>query len=155
MLDLPGQLRSVNQLLHRHSESSRYATLFLGLYDDADRRLLYVNCGHGAPMVLRENGGLERLPPTAPVLGVFEDWDCEERELQLESGDLLAVFSDGITEAFSGAGAEFGEQRLIEILRGRRQLSLASLVDVVIDRVADFSGSEQTDDQTLVVARVC
>jgi serine phosphatase RsbU (regulator of sigma subunit) len=66
----------------------------------------------------------------------------------------LTVFSDGITEAFSSAGEEFGEPRLIEILRGHRPLSLASLVDVVIARVAEFSGGEQTDDQTLVMARV-
>ena len=77
-----------------------------------------------------------------------------EAELDLESGDLLTVFSDGITEAFNGAGEEFGEHRLIEVLRGHRQLPVASLVDVVIRRVAEFSGSQQTDDQTLVVARV-
>ena len=88
------------------------------------------------------------------MLGIFEKWECEVRDLRLESGDLLTVFSDGITEAFSGAGEEFGEQRLIETLRGHRPLSLASLVDVVIGRVAEFSGGEQTDDQTLVMARV-
>ncbi len=154
MLDLPGQLKSVNQLLYRFSESNRYATMFLGLYDDANRRLLYANCGHNPPVVLRKDGSVERLCPTAPVLGVFEEWECHAREVGLESGDLLTVFSDGITEAFSGAGEEFGERRLIEILRGHRPLSLASLVDVVIGRVAEFSGSEQTDDQTLVLARV-
>src|SRR5207245_9008269 len=61
MLDLPRQLRSVNQLLYRFSETNRYATLFLGLYDDASRRLLYANCGHNPPMVLRRDGRVERL----------------------------------------------------------------------------------------------
>jgi len=105
-------------------------------------------------VVLRNDGSLERLSPTAPVLGILEAWECQAGELRMESGDLLTLFSDGITEAFSGAGEEFGEHRLIEILRGHRQLSLASLVDMVIRRVAEFSGSEQTDDQTLVAARV-
>jgi sigma-B regulation protein RsbU (phosphoserine phosphatase) len=154
MLDLTRQLRSVNQLLYRFSESNQYATLFLGLYDDANRRLLYANCGHNPPVVLRKEGSVERLSATATVLGLFEEWECRTCELRLESGDVLTVYSDGITEAFSVAGEEFGEQRLIEILRGHRHLPAASLVDVVIRRVAEFSGSEQTDDQTLVVARV-
>jgi sigma-B regulation protein RsbU (phosphoserine phosphatase) len=154
MLDLPRQLESVNKLLYKFSEANRFATMFLGLYDDADRRLLYANCGHNPPVVLRKDGSVERLCPTASVLGIFDEWECQVRELRLESGDLLTVFSDGITEAFSGAGEEFGEHRLIEILRGHRPLSLASLVDVVIGRVAEFSGGEQTDDQTLVMARV-
>jgi sigma-B regulation protein RsbU (phosphoserine phosphatase) len=154
MLDLPRQLRSVNQLLYRFSEPNRYATLFLGLYDDASRRLQYANCGHNPPVVLRKDGTVERLLPTAPVLGILAEWECQACELQLESDDLLTVFSDGITEAFSAAGDEFGEGRLIEILRAHHQLPVASLVDVVIRSVAEFSGSEQTDDQTLVVARV-
>jgi phosphoserine phosphatase RsbU/P len=153
MLDLPRQLGYVNQLLYRTSESNRYATLFLGLYDDADRRLVYANCGHNPPIVLREDGRLQRLAPTAPVIGLLEEWDCAADELRLGSGDLLALFSDGITEAFSDAGEEFGDERLIEVLRANRALAAAALVDVVIDRVAEFSGSQQEDDMTLVVAR--
>lgn len=149
MLDLHRQLQSVNQLLYRFSESNRYATLFLGLYDEASRRLLYVNCGHNPPVVLRRDGSVERLAATAPVLGVLEDWECTTGELLLESGDLLTVFSDGITEAYSGAGEEFGERRLIETLKVHRQLPVASLVEMVIRRVAEFSEGEQTDDQTL------
>jgi sigma-B regulation protein RsbU (phosphoserine phosphatase) len=154
MLDLPRQLGSVNQLLYRFSETNRYATLFLGLYDDANRRLLYANCGHNPPVILGRDDRVERLTPTGPALGLFEPWECQTGELRLESGDLLTVFSDGITEAFNGAGEEFGEHRLIETLRSHRQLPAASLVDVVLRRVAEFGGSEQTDDQTLVVARV-
>ena len=152
-LDLPRQLRQVNQLLYRTSEANRYATLFLGLYDDAGRRLVYANCGHNPPVVLREDGRVERLAPTAPVVGLLEEWECGASEVQLEPGDLLALFSDGITEAFSDAGEEFGEARLIEVLRSHRTLEAAALVDVVIRRVAEFSGSEQEDDMTLVVAR--
>src|SRR5437867_2086305 len=154
MLDLPRQLGYVNQLLYRTSESNRYATLFLGLYDDASRRLVYANCGHNPPILLRADGSLERLAPTAPVVGLLEEWECAAAELRLESGDLLALFSDGITEAFSDAGEEFGEERLIEVLRAQRGLEADALVDVVIERVAEFSGSQQEDDMTLVVARV-
>jgi sigma-B regulation protein RsbU (phosphoserine phosphatase) len=105
-------------------------------------------------VILGRDDRVERLTPTGPALGLFEPWECQTGELRLESGDLLTVFSDGITEAFNGAGEEFGEHRLIETLRSHRQLPAASLVDVVLRRVAEFGGSEQTDDQTLVVARV-
>ncbi|MGH3111960.1 MAG: PP2C family protein-serine/threonine phosphatase, partial [Gaiellaceae bacterium] len=117
MLDLPRQLQSVNQLLFRSSEANRFATLFLGVYDDASGRLLYANCGHNPPVVLRGCGSVERLSPTAPVLGLFEEWECHSCELRLERGDLLVIFSDGITEAFDVAGEEFGEDRLIDALR--------------------------------------
>ena len=88
------------------------------------------------------------------MVGLLEEWECTAAELRLESGDLLALFSDGITEAFSDAGEEFGDERLIEVLRAQRALDAAALVEVVIGRVAEFSGSEQEDDMTLVVARV-
>jgi sigma-B regulation protein RsbU (phosphoserine phosphatase) len=154
MLDLPRQLRYVNELLYRTSESNRYATLFLGLYDDASRRLVYANCGHNPPILLRADGTVRRLAPTAPVLGLLEEWECAACELRLEIGDLLALFSDGITEAFSDAGEEFGEERLVDALATHRGLPAAALVDLVIGRVTEFSGSEQDDDMTLVVARV-
>jgi serine phosphatase RsbU (regulator of sigma subunit) len=153
MLDLPRQLRYVNDLLYRTSESNRYATLFLGLYDDPSRRLVYANCGHNPPILLRADGAVRRLAPTAPVLGLLEEWECAADELRIEYGDLLALFSDGITEAFSDQGEEFGDDRLIEVLRTDRGLPAAALVDVVIRRVAEFSGSQQEDDMTLVVAR--
>jgi sigma-B regulation protein RsbU (phosphoserine phosphatase) len=153
MLDLPRQLRYVNDLLYRTSESNRYATLFLGLYDDASRRLVYANCGHNPPILLRADGAVSRLAPTAPVLGLLEEWECAADELRIECGDLLALFSDGITEAFSDQGEEFGDDRLIDVLRTGRGLPAAALVDVVIRRVAEFSGSQQEDDMTLVVAR--
>ena len=153
MLDLPRQLRSVNQLLYRSSESNRYATLFLGLYDDADRRLLYANCGHNPPVVLRSDGSVRRLTPTAPVLGLLEEWECTACEVRLDEGDLLVLFSDGITEAFSDAGEEFGDERLIDVLRIHRDLPAPALVDLVLRRVTEFSGRDQDDDVTLVVAR--
>jgi sigma-B regulation protein RsbU (phosphoserine phosphatase) len=153
-LDLPEQLTSVNRLLHRSSEANRFATLFLGIYDDTARTLRYVNCGHNPPILLRADGRVERLPPTATALGLFEDWGCETAEVRLQSGDLLAIFSDGVSEAWSDEGEEFGEERVVEALRASRDMPVGDLVDNVLDVVTRFSGSEQEDDQTLVIARV-
>ena len=153
MLDLACQLRSMNHLLDRCSEPNRYATLFLGIYDDSTRRLRYANCGHNPPVLLRRGGALERLLPTAMVLGLLPDWDCTTEEVCLEAGDVLAVFSDGVTEAFSDGGEEFGEDRLVDALRRRRDLPVPEVLDGVVSQVREFSGSEQEDDLTLVIAR--
>jgi serine phosphatase RsbU (regulator of sigma subunit) len=152
-LDLPVQLGAVNQLLHRSSEINRFATLFFGVYDDAQRTLLYANCGHNPPVLLRADGSVERLAPTAAALGLFETWPCETAQVSIQPGDLLAVFSDGVPEAFSDDGEEFGEARLVDALRCHHDDSAEALVDGVLELVTAFSGSEQEDDQTLVIVQ--
>jgi sigma-B regulation protein RsbU (phosphoserine phosphatase) len=153
MRDPVRQLRSVNQLLFRWSEANRFATLFLGIYDDGERRLCYANCGHTPPVLLRADGRVERLVATAPVLGLFEAWECTTEAVGLGPGDLLALFTDGVTEALGDDGEEFGDERVIEVLRGQGRRLASELVEAVMSRVREFSGGEQEDDLTLVVAR--
>jgi serine phosphatase RsbU (regulator of sigma subunit) len=150
---LPRLLKSVNQLFYQNSSDSSYATLFFGDYDDATRRLSYVNCGHLPPLLLRADGRLERLTATATVLGLFETWECSVAEVQLASGDTLLLYTDGVTEAESLEGQEFGESRLAETLRAHRNLPVDSLLETIVAAVQKFIGGEQADDITLVVAR--
>lgn len=153
-LDHPQRfLRSVNQLFYENTIDSVYATLFFGEYDDQVRRLRYVNCGHLSALLLRSDNTLERLHSTCTVLGLFKDWDCCIEERRLLPGDTLALYTDGITESFNHAGEEFGECRLIEILRRQRELSPQALMVSMIDEVRHFSPHEQRDDVTLIVAR--
>jgi len=88
----------------------------------------------------------------ATVLGLFEKWDCTSGEISLCPGDLLAIFSDGVTEAMRGE-EEFGESRLLDDLRAARMLPLEEVVSAVFRDVQQFSAGEQSDDLTLVVAR--
>ena len=118
--DLAGRLVAVNRLLVESTEPSRYATLFLGEYDDGARRLRYVNCGHNPPALLRADGRVERLLPTAMVVGLVEEWTCDVAETVLGPGDLLVVYSDGISEAADGQEEEFGERRLVETAGAHR-----------------------------------
>jgi sigma-B regulation protein RsbU (phosphoserine phosphatase) len=152
-LDLPRRLAAVNALFLASTAPEHYATLFLGCYDDARRRLAYANCGHNPPLVLRANGSCEHLPPTAPVLGLMGDWTCEEREVGIASGDTLVVFSDGVTEARNGREEEFGEARLVEAVLKERPLPVDSLPAAILAAVEGFTGAPQEDDLTLVVAR--
>jgi serine phosphatase RsbU (regulator of sigma subunit)/predicted enzyme related to lactoylglutathione lyase len=146
-------LRSVNQLFYENTTDSAYATLFFAEYDDKAMRLRYANCGHYAALLLRGNDTLEQLDSTCTVLGLFEEWDCSIEERQLFPGDILALYTDGITESFNAAGEEFGEERLIESLRRNRGLSSQALLAAIIDEVRQFSPQEQGDDITLIVAR--
>ena len=151
--DPAAPLRTVNRLLFHSTEASRYATLFLGHYDDTGR-LRYANCGHNPPFVLRRDGSRERLTATAMVVGLVEDWEPGTAETVLGSGDLLAVYSDGLTEATDGSGEEFGEDRLARTIEAHRDRDVASVLDAVFDEIRRFSVGEQADDQTMVIARV-
>src|SRR5215467_6854154 len=92
-------LRSVNQLFFENTAESDYATFFFSEYDDVSRRLRYANCGHLPALLLRGDGSLERLEPTATVLGLFEKWDYTVEERQLFPGDMLVLYTDGATES--------------------------------------------------------
>jgi serine phosphatase RsbU (regulator of sigma subunit) len=96
---------------------------------------------------------LERLQPTCTVLGLFERWECSVAEAQLAPGDTLVMYTDGVTEAASAAGEEFGEDRLIEILRAQRHLPVPRLLETIVATVQEFSDRKQADDITLVIAR--
>ncbi|MGH7729803.1 MAG: PP2C family protein-serine/threonine phosphatase, partial [Candidatus Eiseniibacteriota bacterium] len=144
-------LRQVNRMLCETARPGHFATLFLGVYNDASRRLTYINCGHNPPLCLRRDGGLERLAATATVLGVFEEWQCALGRLQLAPGDLLVAYSDGVTEAVHD-GEHFGETRLIDVLRHHGNLPPDDLVSTILARVQEFGTGDQSDDLTLVVA---
>ena len=146
-------LRSVNQLFCENTTDGAFATLFFAEYDDATRRLRYANCGHLAALLLRRNGSIERLESTATVLGVFKRWDCEISEAQISPGDVLALYTDGITESFNDAGEQFGEERLAAALCHHRTLSSNELLNTIVDRVRQFSPREQQDDITLIIAK--
>lgn len=153
-LDQPERLmRSVNQLFCDNTPSGAYATLFFAEYDDQERRLRYVNCGHLCALLLRRDGQVERLDSTGTVLGLFKEWDCSAGERVLGHGDLLALYTDGVTEACDPAGEEFGEERLLAGLERHRALSPPALLDALRHEVQHFAPHEQQDDITLVVAK--
>ncbi|MGA2369062.1 MAG: SpoIIE family protein phosphatase [Candidatus Korobacteraceae bacterium] len=152
--DLPRLLHSVNHLFYKNTENNHYATMFFAVYDDRSRLLRYVNCGHNPPLLLRENGDVEWLPATATVLGLFEEWECSVAERQLGAGDVLVIYTDGISEAApSEESEEFGDERLIRSVRTHQSKSANEMLEAIIAEVQSFSQGEQADDMTLIVAR--
>src|SRR4029453_6852562 len=111
------------------------------------------NCGHLHGLLLRSDGGLDRLQTTASGLGLFDEWNWTICEPALRSGGLLVLYTDGVTESFNASGDEFGEERLLDGLRRRRDLPAGSLLDSILDEVRGFNPDEQYDDITMIVAR--
>jgi sigma-B regulation protein RsbU (phosphoserine phosphatase) len=151
--DLPQLLSSVNRLFFQSTDDASYATLVFADYDDATRVLRYSNCGHLSPLLVRSSGAVERLPSNCTVLGMFEDWQSEIAEVALGPGDTLVLYTDGITEAMNREKEEFGEGRLLASIQNQRQNSASELLQGIVGAVSQFSGGEQGDDITLVVAR--
>jgi serine phosphatase RsbU (regulator of sigma subunit) len=153
-LDEPERfLQSVNQLFYENTPDNAYASLFFAVYDDQRRRLRYANCGHLSALVLRADHSLDRLDSTCMVLGLFKDWSCATAECSLLAGDVLALYTDGITESLNGSGEEFGEERLIDVLHQCREMAPQALLDATVAEVRRFCPHEQHDDITLIVGR--
>ena len=150
----PGQmLLLLNRHLFQSTQPEKYATLFLGFYDDTKHRLTYSNAGHLPPIILSRDGSVRRLETGGTVVGLFPDCDYEEETVELFPGDIFIAFSDGMTEPENEFG-EFGEQRLIETIASYRHLPLSKITEHAVAAIQDWIGStEQPDDITLVLAR--
>jgi serine phosphatase RsbU (regulator of sigma subunit)/predicted enzyme related to lactoylglutathione lyase len=146
-------LRSVNQLFYENTADEAYATLFFAEYNDKARRLRYANCGHLSGILHRHDGSVERLDSTSTVVGLFKEWVCPAKDVNLMPEDMLVLYTDGATEAFNKAGEEFGEERLVESLYRNRQKSPQALLTTMIADVRQFSADEQHDDITMVVCK--
>jgi serine phosphatase RsbU (regulator of sigma subunit) len=151
--NLAGMLKTVHELFCESSPPNYFASLFFTDDNEPSGRLRYVNCGHVPPILFRDDGQVERLQPTPPVVGMLKNWDATVDEVALRSGDLLAMFTDGVIEAKNPAADDFGSDRLIQIVRNRIYLEPAYLAETVIQAVQVFSGFRRQDDLTVAVAR--
>jgi serine phosphatase RsbU (regulator of sigma subunit) len=151
--NLPKMLQRVHALFYESSPPNHFASLFFADYNERASCLRYVNCGHVPPILFRDDGQVERLGPTAPVVGMLENWDATVDEVALRSGDLLVMFTDGVTEARNSAARDFGSDRLIQVIRNRFYLTPAYLAETVIQAVQAFSSFRRQDDITVAVVR--
>lgn len=152
--DLAALLRVVNAQACASSLAGRYATLFYGLLDGDGRTLRYVNAGHNPPVVLHRDGSIEWLEPGGPPVGLFSDAHWQVREVRLAAGDRLVATTDGVTEAASMSGDEWGAAGLAEAARDEESESADELVRTILDAMNEFSAGIQTDDATVAVLRI-
>ena len=145
-------LEHVNQALLRRAIESRFATALCATLTP-DGRLTYCNAGHNHPFIVG-NSGSRRLCKSGLILGAFEQMRLEEETVQLDPGDVLVIFSDGITEALSADQEEFGDDRLLSCVQANRDLEPSALLEHVLDGVRQFTaGAVQSDDLTGLVLR--
>jgi len=148
-----GELCSqLNRQLHRVTDGAQFATAFFAEWSVRDRSLTYVNAGHPAPILLGSRSG-EQLDAGGPPLGLFPGTDFEVGRIVLQPGDMMALYSDGITEAGESSEREFGEARLEAVLRQHPGEPLDKIRQYVLEAVRDWSGEELEDDMTLLLIR--
>jgi sigma-B regulation protein RsbU (phosphoserine phosphatase) len=147
--------RRINDLLHGNVALGKYFTFFYAVLEPDEKLLRFVNAGHNPPILVRRHGGVERLREGGMALGLFEDREYREGRVQLEPGDIVLLFTDGVTEVENAAGEEFGEARLMEIARRQRGRPAATAVAEVLEEAVRFGGAgELGDDATLLVLAV-
>ncbi len=150
----PGALLSLlNHQLYESTPPEKYATLFLGIYDGRSHRLTYSNGGHLPPILIGKDGSIRRLEAGGTVVGLFDNMTYDEGSVEMHPGEIFLAYSDGVTEPENDFG-EFGEPRLIDLVRDNRELPLPEISQIVTMAVDNWIGdNEQPDDVTLVLAR--
>ena len=148
-------MRKVNSLLHESTERDKFVTLFYGVLDWKNRSLSFSNAGHNPPLLLRGDGRVQYLLEGGVALGVLPDARYEERPLALQPGDVLLLYTDGVSEAESSAGEQFGTRRLEQCLQRISGGTANEILKGVVDEVTAWSGEHGvSDDLTLVVLKV-
>lgn len=158
---------SLNRLLFASTSSASYVTLFYAAYDEKSGRLSFVNAGHNPPFVLHadpatgemsaapNSNGVMKLESGGPMLGLFQDCPIQENSFQLRSGDFLFAYTDGAIDAVNTAGEEFGEERLLKLVKSKSHLPAIKARDEIFRGIEDWCGdAAQPDDITMVVLKV-
>ena len=152
--DLAHFMTRINKTTCATCPSNRFITFFFSVLNAVTGDLAYANAGHNPPILMRANGDAEMLEGGGPVLGILSIAPYSEMHAQLDHGDMLVLYSDGVTEANNPAFDEFDEERFIEVLKAHRTLPAAEIVQAVIKAVTEFAaGAPQADDITLLVAK--
>ena len=152
----PAELTArVNRFIRNNTAPDRFITFFYAVFNAATRELVYTNAGHNAPVRISRDGAVTRLGCGGQAMGISSKEAYEQEALELTEGDRLILFTDGVTEAADSRDEEeFGEERLLEILRESRALKAAEIQTSVLARVAKFTGAKFQDDATLIVLAV-
>jgi serine phosphatase RsbU (regulator of sigma subunit) len=152
--DLGAFMVRLNKATCAKCPSNRFITFFFCTLDVASGSLAFANAGHNPPIIMRASGAAEMLEGGGPVLGIVSVAPYSEMHAHLDRGDMLVLYSDGVTEATNESYEEFGEERFIQVLRAQRDQPAAVIVEAVKNALTEFAaGAPQADDITLVVAR--
>ncbi len=152
--DLALKIGRLNKATCSNCPDNRFITFFMTVIDPATGELVYTNAGHNPPLLVRTSGGVETLEGGGMILGILPQASYQESRVRLDPGDVLVLFSDGVTEAADPRGEEFGEGRLADLVASLRERPADELVEAIHTAVAGFTeGAPAADDITVVIAR--
>lgn len=147
-------LKAVNRQVYESSLADRYATLFYGVYERATRILRYVNAGHNPPVVIRRDSSVTWLETGGAPAGMFPDWTYEEGAIQLDPGDMVLAYTDGVTEAVNPNGEEWGVEGILRAAAESGAQCAEEMVHAIFTSMDEFSRGCQIDDATVVALQV-
>jgi phosphoserine phosphatase RsbU/P len=152
--DLAATITRLNRITAANCPPARFITLFLCILDGNTGELVYTNAGHNSPLILRANGVCDKLTDGGPPLGILADFAYHEYRTRLEPGDILAIYSDGVTEASSPEDEEFETEHLAQSITSRREKPAADIIARVNEDIVVWTkGAPAADDVTLILAR--
>lgn len=144
----------LNNLLFESTTEGNYVTFFYAVINTEKKKIIYTNAGHNAPILLRRDGTVERLQLGGIVIGFIQNFEYRQEELDFNPGDILLLYTDGITEAMNAEEEEFGEERLIKILKENKDKNVYEIRKNIIQSVQRFSlRKAQDDDMTLLICK--
>jgi sigma-B regulation protein RsbU (phosphoserine phosphatase) len=145
----------VNNLICDNTGADRFITFFWGIIDTGNGTMKYVSAGHNPPFLFRRTGGVERLSEGGIILGIMKaSLPYNEGEIRFSQGDVLVLFTDGVSEAMNEAGDELGEEPIEEVVKERLDEPAEEILSAIVKRVKQHSkDAAQSDDITLIVAR--
>jgi len=140
----------VNRILCSNVTPGRFMSLFFGVLDSGTLQLSYTCAGHNPPILIRLDGSEARLQAGGVPLGFFTEAEYVAETIQLRTGDRMVLFTDGVTECTNDADHEFGEKRLLDMLRTNSDQGASDLADSIMESVSEFGGNIFQDDVTLM-----
>ena len=147
-------VRVLNEHICSHTSANKFASFFYAIYDEASLTLTYCNAGHNPPLYF-SNGKFRRLTTGGTVVGIFPDADFDQETIHLRPSDVFLAYTDGIVESVNEYGEEFGEERLIDLIRTNQALGADDLQRIIVENVLDWAYEEERDDDmTLIVAKI-
>ena len=152
-------LRQVNRLFRHNIHFTTFVTLFLGAFDPTTRTLIYCSAGHNPPLLVhqpvRGREPVAWLRPTGAAIGLIEEFQMTTQTVPLSPGDILLLYTDGVTEALNLQGEEIGQERLVTLIRQESRLSAKDLVGALRRMLQEFSNDQPLiDDTTVVVCKI-
>jgi phosphoserine phosphatase RsbU/P len=152
---IPSQLvTSVNRVVSQNVSENKFITFFYGVVDTENHRFTYTNAGHNAPLLVRRDGSVFALSQGGVILGILPGYQYVQGTIELEPGDQLLLYTDGISEAANADGEEFGEARLQQLLRNLPACSALSALQQITQAVAEFHHAPERDDRTMIAMTV-